>query len=94
MSENNLVQNGDSEVSSARSEGIVTVTSAEDAARVRAERVWRAELPLISRDERNAEREKQGNADHSVTGLMLYALSTVCGIPSPEPFTGLSNIYG
>ena len=81
-------------MSSARSEGIVTVTSAEDAARVRAERARSAVSPLISRDERNAEREKQGNADHSVAGLMLYALSTVCGILSPEPSTGSSNFYG
>ena len=58
--------------------GIVTVTSAEEAARARSEQVaGGASTPLISRSERNAEREKRGEADHSVTGLLLYALSTV-----------------
>ena len=32
---------------------------------------------LISRSERDAERQKRGEADHSITGLLLYALSTV-----------------
>ena len=32
---------------------------------------------LVSRSERDAERQKRGEADHSITGLLLYALSTV-----------------
>ena len=53
----------------------MTVTSAADAARVRAERA--AAGPLMSRSQRNADREKRGEADHSLAGLLLYALSTV-----------------
>lgn len=64
-------------MSPASSVGIVVVTSAEDAARVRAEKARSSVALLTSRSDRNAEREKRGNADHSVAGLMLYALSTV-----------------
>ena len=32
---------------------------------------------LVSRSERDAERRKRGEADHSIVGLLLYALSTV-----------------
>lgn len=77
------VQNGESEVSPASSVGIIVVTSAEDAARVRAEKARSGVALLTSRSDRNAEREKQGNADHSVAGLMLYALSTVRGYLKP-----------
>lgn len=53
------------------------MTSAEDAALARAEKARSGVALLTSRSDRNAEREKRGNADHSVAGLMLYALSTV-----------------
>jgi len=36
-----------------------------------------APAALVSRSERDAERQKRGEADHSITGLLLYALSTV-----------------
>jgi len=36
-----------------------------------------ARAALVSRAERDAERQKRGEADHSITGLLLYALSTV-----------------
>ena len=32
---------------------------------------------LVTRKERDADRRKRGEADHSITGLLLYALSTV-----------------
>ena len=32
---------------------------------------------LVSRKERDADRRKRGEADHSIAGLLLYALSTV-----------------
>lgn len=71
------LQGRNGEVAAAHEAGIVTVTSAADAARVRAERV--AAAPLMRRSQRNAEREKRGEADHSLAGLLLYALSTVRG---------------
>lgn len=66
---------------SAAEQGIVTVVSAAEAAAARAGATVADKAgddERAARLQRRAERAARGEADHNLTGISLYALSTVC----------------
>lgn len=80
--------NGQQNGSAHAEEGIVTVVSAAEAAAARAGATAADKAGDTARAERlarHADRAARGEADHNVTGIMLYALSTVSLRPDPAP---------
>jgi hypothetical protein len=73
-------RNGQNDGASPAEEGIVTVVSATEAAAARAGATVADKMgddDRAARLQRRADRAARGEADHNLTGILLYALSTV-----------------